>query len=120
MLLAPYVAAEDLRSMRVVRARPWRWLPPLLRAGAVTFDRWVIFGKGQYRPDSVGGLGLIAHEAFHITQRRERGLGLFLFRYALGQVQCGFRHDRHPLEKPAIELQGRVVAGLAGRVGLDT
>lgn len=112
-LLAPFVAEEDLRAMRVVRSAPPRWLPVLLRMGAVTFNNHVIFRKGQYRPDHVQGLGLLAHEAFHITQRRQMGLAWFLARYALGQFQCGFQHDRHPLEKPAIELQRQVVAALS-------
>lgn len=116
-LLAPFVADQDLRAMRVVRSLPWRWIPVVLGMGALTFDRWVLFRKGQYRPDLVQGLGLIAHEAFHVTQRRQMGLAWFLGRYALGQFQCGFRHDRHPLEKPAIALQQRVVAELAGRIG---
>ncbi|HKS91973.1 MAG TPA: DUF4157 domain-containing protein [Tepidiformaceae bacterium] len=111
-LLVPFVAEEDLRSMRVVRSLPWRWIPVGLRMGALTFDHWVIFRKGQYRPDLVQGLGLIAHESLHITQRRQMGLSWFLARYALGQFQCGFRHDRHPLEKPAIALQARVVGEL--------
>jgi hypothetical protein len=114
LALTPFVAEEDLRAMRVVRAVPWRWLPVALRMGAVTFDRWVIFRKGQFRPDIPQGLGLIAHEAFHITQRREVGLASFLLRYAFGQMACGFDHARHPLEKPAIALQQRVVAALTG------
>ncbi len=113
--LAPFVAEEDLRAMRVVRSLPLRWIPVALRMGALTFDRCVIFRKGQYRPDLVQGLGLIAHESLHITQRRQMGLAWFLTRYALGQFQCGFRHDRHPLEKPAIALQQRVVAELSAR-----
>ena len=111
-ILAPFVAEEDLRAMLVVRSMPWRWIPVGLRMGALTFDRWVIFRKGQYRPDLVQGLGLIAHETVHITQRRHMGLVWFLARYALGQFQCGFRHDRHPLEKPAIAVQQRVIAAL--------
>lgn len=111
-VLAPFVDEEDLRAMRVVRSLPWRWIPVMLRMGAFTFDRWVVFRKGQYRPDHVQGLGLIAHEAFHISQRRRMGIGWFLARYALGQFQCGFNHDRHPLEKPAIELQQQVVTAL--------
>ncbi len=37
---------------------------------------------------------------------------VFLARYLLGQFQCRFHHDDHPLEKPAIELQRRVRAAL--------
>lgn len=114
-VLKPFVAEEDLRAMRVMRSAPWRWWPVALGMGAFTFNRWVVFRKGQYRPDHVQGLGLIAHEAFHIAQRRHMGLAWFLARYALGQLQCGFRHDRHPLERPAIALQQRVVAALVAQ-----
>jgi hypothetical protein len=117
--LAPFVAEEDLRAMRVLRSLPWRWLPVALRMGALTFDHWVIFRKGQWRPDNPQGLGLIAHEALHITQRREMGLGWFLARYAFGQLTCRFQHDRHPLEKPAIALQQRVTAELTTRRTAD-
>lgn len=111
--LAPFIAEQDLRAMRILRGVPFRWLPRAMGMGAVTFDRWVIFRSDQYQPNTPWGLGLIAHEAFHITQRRRMGLGGFLLRYIGGQLTSGFRHDRHPLERPAIELQKQVVAALS-------
>lgn len=107
-VLAPFVPHRDLRRMRVVQSAPWRWLPLVLGMGAVTFDRFVIFRTGQFDERQAWGLALIAHEAVHVGQVRKAGLPRFLLRYLLGQLRCGFRHDRHPMEVPAIEVQTRV------------
>lgn len=100
--------------MQVRLHAPWRWLPAILGAGATTFAHNVAFRPGRFDETTPRGLSLIAHEAHHLTQIREMGLLRFLARYLVGQFQCGFRHDRHPLEIPAIELQRRVRAALDG------
>lgn len=102
----------DLREMRVVTGRPWRWLPVMLRMSAVTVLRWVIFRDGKYDTESPRGLALIVHESVHIGQRRELGTWRFFVKYLWGQFQCGFHHDRHRMEIPAIEVQRRVRAAL--------
>ncbi|MES4791922.1 MAG: hypothetical protein C4321_02055 [Chloroflexota bacterium] len=61
------------------------------------------------------GLALIAHEARHIGQVREMGRLRFYIRYLSGQLRCRFRHDRHPLEIPCIQLQRTVRASLRQR-----
>jgi hypothetical protein len=110
--LSGFVPEADLREMRVVTGRPWRWLPVVLRMSAVTVLHWVIFRDGKYDPESPRGLALIAHESVHIGQRRELGTWRFFVRYLWGQFKCGFRHDRHPMEIPAIEVQRRVRTAL--------
>lgn len=110
--LAPFVPAENLRSMRIVTGRPWCWLPVLLRMSAVTVAYWVIFRQGKYDPVTPRGAALIAHESYHIGQVRQLGVLRFFTRYLWGQFRCGFHHDRHPMEIPAIALQRRVWAEL--------
>ena len=107
-LLAPFVARRDLEAMRAVTGAPGRWLPGLFGMSATTTWCFVFFRAGRFDETTAGGLALIAHEAFHITQAREMTLPLFLARYVLGQFRCGFRHDSHPLEVPAIVIQRQV------------
>jgi hypothetical protein len=114
-LLAEWVPRRDLDAMRIVLGRPWRWLPAIVGMAAITFAPFVIFRARRYRPGSAAGLALIAHEAMHITQAREMGRPRFYARYLVGRLQSGFRHDRHPLEIPCIELQRRVRQALRER-----
>lgn len=44
-----------------------------IRAKAYTVGSDVVFGAGQYSPDSPGGRWLIAHELAHVVQGREGG-----------------------------------------------
>jgi hypothetical protein len=113
--LADFVPEQDLRAMRVVTVAPFRWLPVVLGMSATTFWRFVLIKQGRFDETTAGGLALIAHEAFHIRQAREMSLPVFLGRYAWGQLQCGFRHDAHVLERPAIALQLSVRAALEAR-----
>ncbi len=106
--LAPFVAPESLRAMRVVRTSPLAVLPALLKMSAITFAPCVIFREGSFDTTTPRGLALIAHEAGHITQAREMGLPRFLIRYAIANVRCGFHHNQHPMEVPMIALQQQV------------
>ena len=110
--LAEFIPEMDLRQMQVVTAAPWRLLPVLLRMSAVTFTRFVLFRRGSFNEAEPWGLALIAHEAVHVGQVRELGIAGFFARYLWGQFHCRFRHERHPLELPAIELQRRARAAL--------
>lgn len=110
--LSAYVDRRDLRAMFVVTEAPFRWWPGLFGMAATAFWRFVWFKAGSFDETSPRGLALIAHEAFHIGQAREVTWPVFAVRYAIGQVRCGFRHNRHPLEIPAIQLQQRVRAEL--------
>jgi hypothetical protein len=79
-----------------------------LGASATTLGRWVFFKDGRYRPDTPGGLALIAHEAGHVRQWRELGALDFLLRYGRGLLTSRFRHDDHPMEAPLVEAQRRI------------
>jgi Domain of unknown function (DUF4157) len=111
-LLVHAVPEDELRAMRVVTSVPGRWLPPLFRAGAMTFGRTVLFRAGRYDSESPRGLALIAHEAGHITQWSDLGWVRFLLEYGRGQVMTGFSHARHPLERPLNDRQRVVRAAL--------
>lgn len=115
--LSEFVPEADLRRMRVVTSAPWRWLPPALGMSAITFAPFVFFRAGRFQTDTAHGMALIAHEAVHIGQVRELGSWRFYPKYFIGQFRSGFRHDRHPMELPGIEVQRRVRTVLEGRGG---
>ena len=115
--LASFVSEADLRSARIVTGKPWCWLPALIGMGAITLAPFLIFRSGRYRNDTPRGLALIAHETMHIGQVRELGRLRFYWRYVVGQLRCGFRHDRHPMEVPCIERQREVRRELEARSG---
>jgi hypothetical protein len=106
-----------LLEMRVVTGAPGRWIPPLFKAGAMTFGRTVLFRRGQYAPQTARGLALIGHEAGHITQWRDLGVPRFLVRYSRGLMTARFVHARHPLERPLNELQRDLRAALEAEGG---
>ncbi len=115
--LRDFVPERDLRAIRVVLWRPLAWLPLLLRMSAITFAPFVIVRPGHFRPDTVRGQALLAHEAVHIGQVRTLRPWRFYPKYLLGQLKCGFRHDRHELEVPGIEVQRTVRRVLGERGG---
>jgi hypothetical protein len=45
-----------------------------LHAHAYTYGRDIVFGAGEYRPQSPIGRGLLAHELSHVVQQRGRAL----------------------------------------------
>lgn len=102
------VSERNLREMVVVTGDPWRRLPPLLGAGAMTFGRRVIFRRGRYDLRSGAGLARIAHESMHIGQWRDLGVPRFAVRYARGLLSSRFRHDEHPMERELVEEQRRL------------
>lgn len=116
-VLQEFVPESDLAAMRLVTWRPLAWLPVILRMSAITFSPFVIVRPGHLRLDTARGLALIAHEAVHIGQVRTLRPWRFYPRYLAGQFRCGFRHDRHPLELPGIELQRQVRKALEARGG---
>ncbi len=115
--LKEFVPEEDLRAMRVITWRPLAWLPALLRMSAITFSPFVIVRPGRYRTDIARGQALLAHEAVHIGQVRQMRPWRFYPRYLAGQFKCGFRHDRHELEIPGIEVQRTARKVLESRGG---
>jgi hypothetical protein len=68
--------------------------------------------SSSWRPASPGGLGLLAHEAYHALQMQEAGPGLGLVRpFIVLYLACaagnGFRYIGHPMEDDAYRLAGR-------------
>lgn len=66
----------------------------------------------SWDPDSVEGLGLILHEAFHALQVQEAGPGLglacpFILLYLACAAGTGFRYALHPMEADAYQVAGR-------------
>jgi hypothetical protein len=116
------LSERNLREMRVVTGNPWRRIPPLFRAGAMTFGRRVIFKQGRYDPTTGSGLALIAHESGHIEQYRDLGWFRFFWRYGRGLLTTR-GHDNHPMERELVEMQDRLepllVAELAGERGSE-
>lgn len=115
--LKEFVPEEDLRRMRVVTWKPICWLPKLLGMSAITFAPFVIIKPGHYRTDIARGMALIAHEAVHIGQVRELGMLRFYPKYLIGQFKCGFKHDKHEMEIPGIQVQRNARKVLESRGG---
>src|SRR5690606_2592820 len=107
-LLAPHGDVEALRNFRARTAIPWRWLPRVLRADAVTLGPYVSFRPEWYDQSTPAGLALIAHECVHIRQYRQMGFVPFLVRYAIGAVRTRFVPKAHPMEREPYALQQRV------------
>src|SRR5437763_1728429 len=60
-------AQRPARAMsRRVQDRPGR--ADALQARAYTMGRDIVFGRGQYRPDTAAGRHLLAHELAHVVQ----------------------------------------------------
>lgn len=65
-----------------------------------------------WRPDTLDGLDLLAHEAFHALQMQEAGPGLGLVRpFIVLYLACaagnGFLYRGHPMEVDAYRVAGR-------------
>lgn len=65
----------------------------------------------HWHPESVEGLGTLAHEAYHALQVQEAGWGLgpfrpFLMLYLACAAANGFRYRGHPMEEDAYVLAG--------------
>lgn len=98
-----------------------RGLPHVLRGraqGVTLPDSWKPLGCHVYirwdlwRPETRGGLSLLAHEAFHALQMQESGpsLGLmrpFLVLYLACAAGNGFVYREHPMEQHAYAVAGR-------------
>ena len=76
-------------------------------AAAYTVGRDIVFGPGQYVPDSVEGRRLIAHELTHVIQQGGGSLS------DVEVLTIGKRSD--PLEREAEESAARVVTDSAER-----
>ena len=114
--LLEFVPEHDLRKMRVVQSRPFRWLPVVLGMSAITFTPFVFMRSGAFRTDTARGMALIAHEAVHIGQVGKLGW-TFYPRYLWRQFRSGFEHSKHAMEIPGIEVQRTVRRVLGERGG---
>jgi hypothetical protein len=114
--LAEFVPEDDVRKMRVVTSRPWRWIPVLLGMSAITFSPFVIIRAGRFNTATAKGMALLAHETVHIGQVRELRWR-FYPKYLWGQFKCGFQHDKHEMEVPGIVVQREVRRVLGDRGG---
>jgi len=71
-----------------------------------------VYVKPRYwDPESVDGLGTLAHEAYHALQAQEAGWGWgplrpFLVLYLACSAANGFRYRGHPMEEDAYRLAG--------------
>jgi hypothetical protein len=75
-----------------------------LAARAYTYGRDVVFGDGQYAPDSTAGRQLIAHELAHVVQQRGQAA-------AVPQARLGVSQPGDAGECEAEAAADRVMAG---------
>lgn len=119
------------RARYVVDAPAARQLFALVptRVAAITVGDVVAFARGEYRPDCVEGVALIAHELVHVAQYVTLGRERFLARYFLNETlqrQLGSGTIDAPdpatnaLEVAAYCRQSMVCHALAGRAGLPS
>ncbi len=72
----------------------------------------VYVASHRWQPESVEGLGTLAHEAYHALQAQEAGWGVgpfrpFLLLYLACAASNGFRYHGHPMEEDAYVLAGK-------------
>lgn len=77
------------------------------RRSAITLGHIIILTK-NYKPGTVEGLALLAHELKHVEQYKIWGIFRFLWRYLVEWLKVGYDLDRHPYEKEAYAFQRRV------------
>jgi uncharacterized protein DUF4157 len=90
---------------------------------AVTFGDVIAFPRGQYRPECIEGIALLAHEAVHVAQYDSLGREAFLKRYFLTNtlarwiageaMETVLDPTRNRLEADAYCVQARVCRELA-------
>ena len=114
--LAALYPSLDLRRVRFHRGLPHllaRFSNGITLPGALSLRLCRIYIQPRsWRPETAGGLDLLAHEAFHALQMQETGPGLGLVRpFIVLYLACasgvGFRYRRHPLEIDAYRVAGR-------------
>lgn len=64
----------DFSKVRIHAHDPAGEMASMLRARAFTFGRNIVFGVGQYSPDTMDGRQLIGHELAHVVQQEKSGL----------------------------------------------
>ena len=74
---------QDFSDVRVHSDRSAAEAARAVDARAFTVGRNVVFGKGQYAPDTPGGKRLLAHELTHVVQQRRQIGGFELQRQVM-------------------------------------
>ena len=64
---------SDLRSVRIHTGLAAAAATRSLDARAYTMGNDIVFGAGEYAPETLAGLGLLAHELTHVVQQRSLG-----------------------------------------------
>jgi hypothetical protein len=87
-----------------------------VNALAYTVGRQVVFGAGQYRPDTQAGRRLLAHELAHTVQHGAGGAGRFHGKLEIGSPDST---DEREADRAAEAVEGRAGVGpkLFGKAG---
>lgn len=78
-LLVAYFPELNLDEIRIKEGIPW-YVP--MNVAAYTNRNCIYFARGNYRPESVKGIALIAHELTHCAQYKQHGTWRFRMMYA--------------------------------------
>jgi hypothetical protein len=89
-LLSAYFPELDLDEIRIKQGIPW-YVP--MKADAFTDRNLIYFERGRYRPASLAGIALIAHELAHCAQYKRHGTWRFRIMYAREWLVELFRHS---------------------------
>ena len=107
-LLAAYFPELDLDDIRIKQGIPW-YVP--MKVDAYTDRNLIYFERSKYRPESVAGIALIAHELAHCAQYKRHGTWRFRIMYAREWLAELLRHssfNKAYLEN-RFEVEARVV-----------
>ncbi len=89
-LLVAYFPELDLDKIRIKQGIPW-YVP--MKVDAYTNCNRIYFERGKYRPGSLAGIALIAHELAHCAQYKHHGAWRFRFMYAREWLVELLRHS---------------------------
>ncbi len=92
---------EDLKGVKIHRDQAAAKSASVLQAKAYTRGNDVYFGKGQYSPESLKGLEILAHELTHVIQ-------------CSGKSQGGlrkFERTDSAIEREARDVSSRIMGG---------
>ena len=87
--LVDYFPELDLDEIQIKAGIPW-YVP--MKVDAYTNCNRIYFARGKYRPKSLAGIALIAHELAHCAQYKVHGAWRFRIMYALSWLAGLLRH----------------------------
>ncbi|MGA9772715.1 MAG: DUF4157 domain-containing protein [Blastocatellia bacterium] len=88
-MLAHYFPELDLDEIRIKVGIPW-YVP--MKVYAYTNRNRIYFARGKFRPESLMGIVLIAHELAHCAQYKLHGTWRFRIMYARSWLAGFLRH----------------------------